>query len=239
MFQTRAGGAQPALQSVAEGADLGEKLGEFGDWRENVWGKLVEAIAYGMTTFGGSAAWGIFLTTTVVRAALIPVMLPMAIRTRERQLIVRRIRPQIKALDKELKHDPGLLQKKLTALHEQNGIKVVDWPGLLAALIQLPILIALFQAVLLVSEGTQLESGGLVWGLVAAALAVYGTWVSGQSEGAKWLLWMSGILPVAISVWLGAGIGLYLTAFYVGGAVQGMLMRRSMKTGNPRATPQR
>lgn len=191
-----------------------------------MWGELVEGIAGGMAAVGGSGAWGIFLTTAVVRAALIPVMLPMAVRTRERQRIVRRIRPQIKALDKELKDDPGLLQKKLTELHEQNGIKVVDWPGVAAALIQLPILIALFQAVLLISEGTPLESGGLVWGPVASALAVYGTWVGGQSEGAKWLLWMSGILPVAISVWLGAGIGLYLTAFYGAGAVQGVLMRR-------------
>ena len=191
-----------------------------------MWGELVAAIAGGMTAVGGSAAWGIFLTTTVVRSALIPVMLPMAVRTRARQRVVRRIRPQIKALDKEFGNDPGLLQKKLTELHEQNGIKVVDWPGLVAALIQLPILIALFQAVLLVSEGTPLESGGLVWGPVASALAVYGTWVGGQSEGAKWLLWMSGILPVVISVWLGAGIGLYLTAFYGAGAVQGVLMRR-------------
>jgi len=191
-----------------------------------VWGELVAAIAGGMTAVAGSAAWGIFLTTTVVRSALIPVMLPMAVRTRARQRVVRRIRPQIKALDKEFRNDPGLLQKKLTELHEQNGIKVVDWPGLAAALIQLPILIALFQAVLLVSEGTPLESGGLVWGPVASALAVYGTWVGGQSEGAKWLLWMSGILPVAISVWLGTGIGLYLTAFYGVGAVPAVLMRR-------------
>lgn len=190
-----------------------------------MWGELVEAIAAGMTAVVGSPAWGIFLTTAVVRTALIPVMLPMAIRTRDRQRVVRRIRPQIKALDRELRDDPGLLQKKITELHKQNGIKVVDWPGLFAALIQLPILIALFQAVLLVSDGSPLESGGLAWGLMAASLAVFGTWVSGQGDGAKWLLWISGVLPIAVSIWLGAGIGLYLTAFYGASAVQGVLMR--------------
>jgi len=192
----------------------------------HVWGDLVQAVAGAMNGVGASAGWGIFAVTMIVRATLIPVMLPLAVRTREHQKVVRRIRPEIKALDREHRHDPVLLQQKITELHEQNGIKVVDWSGLLAALIQVPILIALFQAVLLISEGTPLASGGLVWGLIAAALAVYGAWVGGQSEGAKWVLWMSGTLPVAISAWLGAGIGLYLTAFYGAGAVQGLLMRR-------------
>lgn len=182
---------------------------------------------------GASVGIGIFVVTLVVRSVLIPVMLPLAIRTRDRQKVVRRIKPRLKAIHVEYKDDPTGMSRELNRAHEENGIKVVDWPGLVVALIQLPVLIALFQAVLELSEGTPLASGGLLLGTVASGLAVLGTRISGQSEGATWLLWMSGALPVAISLWLGAGIGAYLTAFYAGSAVQAVLMRRRSASPTP------
>jgi hypothetical protein len=41
---------------------------------------------------------------------------------------------------------------------------------------------------------------------------------------------MSAILPVAICLWLGPGVGLYLTAFYAAGAIQALVMRRATPT---------
>jgi hypothetical protein len=37
---------------------------------------------------------------------------------------------------------------------------------------------------------------------------------------------MAALLPIVIAVWLGAGVGLYLIAFYAGSLVQSLLMRR-------------
>ena len=197
----------------------------------NPWAGLVELIARGMTAtsggLGGSVGVGIFALTFAVRLALIPLMMPLAIHVRDRQRVVRRIRPDIKALDKKLKDHPRELSRRLKALHEEHGIKMVDWPGLAAALIQVPILIAFFQAVFLVSEQIALSPAALGWGLLAAALSVFATKSSGQSEGASWMLWLAAILPVAISLWLGSGVALYLTAFYAAGAVQALLMRRA------------
>ena len=196
----------------------------------NPWSALVDLLERAIVASGerlGGLALGIFVVVFVGRTLLIPVLMPMAIRTRNRMRIVRRIRPEIKALNQRLKKDPHALERELKALHEANGIKMVDVPGLLSALIQLPVLIALFQAVYFVSEDTALASGGLLVGLIAAALSVAGTKLSGQSEGATWLLWLSGLLPIGIAAWLGRGIALYLAAFYGASLIQAFLMRRS------------
>ena len=202
----------------------------------NPWTAAVDALAGALTgtgsLLGGGLAVGIPAMTFVVRAALIPMLTPLAIRTRARNRVVRRIRPQIKALDQQFRDDPGTLSKRLKALHEQNGIGLVDWPGLLAALIQVPLLIALFQAVLKVWEADALTLGGAGLGVAAGALSLLGTKISGQAEGASWMLWMSGMLPVAICLWLGTGVGLYLTGFYAAGAIQGLVMMRA-----PEGTP--
>jgi len=174
---------------------------------------------------GGSPGWGIVVVTFAARIVSIPLLLPLAVRSRDRQRVVHRIRPQIKALHKEFKKDPDRLSLELDKLHRDNGIKVADWAGAGAALFQVAILIAFFQAVLRVSEGSSLASGGLLLGVAASCFSVFSTKVSGQSEGATWVLWLSGLLPVAIAAWLGTGVGLYLTAFYAASAVQAVIMR--------------
>jgi len=192
------------------------------------WTSLVDALGQGMIVtgraLGGSTAAGIFAATFILRLLLIPLMLPLSVRTRERQKVFRTIKPEIKAIHERYKDDPGGMSRELKKVHQDAGIEVIDWSGLGLAAIQLPILIALFQAVLEISERSALAEAGLVPGLAASALAVVGTKASGQSDGAPWLLWLSGVLPVAIALWLGAGIGLYLMAFYAAAAVQAWIM---------------
>jgi membrane protein insertase Oxa1/YidC/SpoIIIJ len=205
----------------------------------NPWTAAVDALAAALTwtgdALGGGRAVGIPVLTFLVRAALIPVLAPLAVRTRDRMRVVRRIRPQIKELDRQFRDHPDVLEKRLRALHAEHGIGMVDWPGLGAALIQVPLLIALFTAVLSVWEAEALTASGAMLGLVAAVLSLASTKVSGQAEGAPWMLWMAGLLPMAICLWLGAGVGLYLTGFYAAGALQGAFMGR--RAGSAPAEP--
>jgi membrane protein insertase Oxa1/YidC/SpoIIIJ len=180
---------------------------------------------------GGSPDLGILVTTFAVRLALIPLLGPIAVRTRARSRVVRRIKPRIKELDRTYRDDPSTLSTKLKELHRENGIEVVDWQGLVGALVQLPILIALFQAVLQVEEPAALTLLGVVYGVAAALVSAAGTKLSGQAEGAAWMLWLSGVLPVAICLWLGPGIGLYLIGFYGASLVQAFLTRE--RAGTP------
>jgi hypothetical protein len=200
----------------------------------SLWHDLVQAIAQSFTVLAGLVGAprlvGVFVLTFAVRVAMIPVMIPMAIRTRERLKVLRTIRPEIKALDERYKDEPGLLSKKIKAVHEEAGISVIDWSGLVLAFVQLPILIAFFQAVLLSFDQTALSVGGGTLGATAAGLAVWSAKTSGQSDGAPWVLWMSAVLPLAISLWLGAGIATYLAAFYGASSIQGVMMVRRARS---------
>ncbi len=194
-----------------------------------MWGAFVSAIERLIHSVadatGGSLALGVFLTVLGVRLLLIPIMLPLAKKTRAYQAIQKPLRPRIKELNQQLKKDPNRLNQELKALHQEAGIGMVDKAGLMGALIQLPILIALFQAVFEVARGTPLAEGGLLLGLAAGAVSGVGTWLSGQ--GGRFLLGLSTLLPIGIGAWLGAGIGYYLLAFYVGSLVQTLMMGRS------------
>ena len=197
-----------------------------------MWSAFVSSIERLLHSVGESAgdslAMGIFLTVLVVRLLLIPIMLPLAKKTRAYQAAQMPLKPRIKELNQQYKSDPGRLNKELKALHREAGIGMVDKAGLLGALIQLPILIALFQAVFEVSRGTPLEGGGLWLGVLAGAVSGLGTKLSGQ--GGALLLALSTLLPIGIGVWLGAGIGYYLLGFYVGSLLQSLLMSRAPQT---------
>jgi YidC/Oxa1 family membrane protein insertase len=194
------------------------------------WGPIVEfvqsLILSAGTAVGDGAVAGILLVTLGVRLVLIPIMLPFARKSRHHSDTVRGLRPELDELKVRFKKQPDDLQKEMTALHARHGIGLVDGSGLIVALIQLPVLIALFQAVHSVSGEHGLDSNGLWAGLAAAALSVAALKTAGQAES-KVMLAMSAILPVAICLWLGRGIGLYLIAFYAGSVVQGLLTRRS------------
>jgi len=199
----------------------------------SVWAELVGLVEHAIVGVGGALGGtgvGILATTFAVRAALIPIMLPAAARSQARRRVERRIRPEIKRIHRDYKDDPAGLTRELRAIHSANGISMIDGAGLLASFIQLPVLIAFFQAVLNLSEGAALASGGLVPGLAAGAVSAFGTRLSGQSAETPWMFWIAAILPVAISAWLGAGIGLYLLGFYGAALIQSELMRRRISS---------
>jgi len=188
-------------------------------------GALQDAFLAAGEALGGSLALGVFVLTLAVRLLLIPIMLPLARRGRAWREKHRTIKPEIKRITKEHRDDPSAMQRELKALHASAGIGQVDTAGLLGALIQLPVLIAFFTAVIHLSDGTPLGEGGVMWGLVAGALS----WLStrlGDRSTPKAMLWIAGLLPIAIAAWLGRGVGLYLVAFYLGSLVQSLLMGR-------------
>lgn len=199
----------------------------------NPWTAFVDALQTALLAagdaLGGHTGAGVFALTLLVRLLLIPVMLPLARRGRVWREAHRSIKPEIKRVSKELRDDPKTMQREIKALHERVGIGQVDTAGLLGALIQVPILIAFFQAVIELSAGTPLESGGLVWGVVAGAVSYTSTGL-GDPSVPRPMVWAAGVLPIAISVWLGRGVALYLVAFYLGSLVQGLLMNRREAT---------
>lgn len=201
------------------------------------WSALVDWLQNFIVVTGdvlGGPLLGVLAVTLGLRLALVPLMLPLAIRARERQKVMGLMRPEMRALKEQFRKEPDRLQKEIEALHKRHGLSMVDLPALFGALIQLPVLVALFQAVYYLSEGTNLASGGLLLGVIASGMSVLSLVLAGQG-GSKPMLALAAVLPVGMATWLGRGIAVYLIAFYAGSAIQGLLMQRRPPIPEPAA----
>ncbi|MGD8278509.1 MAG: hypothetical protein PVH00_10810, partial [Gemmatimonadota bacterium] len=96
----------------------------------NPWSALVHLVERGITgtagLAGGNLGAGVFLLVLVVRLVLIPVLLPLARRTRAWRAVYKRIKPEIDATSKAHKDDASQQQKALKDLYRSHGIGMVD-----------------------------------------------------------------------------------------------------------------
>ncbi len=104
----------------------------------------------------GNYVWAIFLFTLLTRVILYPFM-----RTQLRSMAkMQRLQPKIKKLQEHYKDDRATLQKQMVELYRQE--KVNPLGGCLPMLLQFPLLILLWQAILYSAETIRL-SPGFLW----------------------------------------------------------------------------
>lgn len=90
----------------------------------------------------------IVLLTIVIKLILSPVLQYQLATSRRVQAEQRRIAPQMQALRKKYKKDPQRLNQETMALYKEHGINpLAQMSGCLPALLQSPILIALFYVI--------------------------------------------------------------------------------------------
>ena len=130
--------------------------------RKNMWSSLINLVAqlltllYGITHNYGIA---IILLTIIIRVVLYPLMQKQMVSMREMQ----KIQPLMKAIQDKYKNDKERLNKELMALYKVH--KVNPMSGCLPLLIQMPILILLFQTLRKFEYLDQAGniSGGFLW----------------------------------------------------------------------------
>ncbi len=118
--------------------------------------KLLTAL-YGFTHNYGAA---IILLTIFIRLILYPLMQKQMVSMREMQ----KIQPLMKAVQEKYKNDKERLNKELMALYKEH--KVNPMGGCLPLLIQMPILILLFQTLRVFKyhiPNTEIIDGGFLW----------------------------------------------------------------------------
>lgn len=114
-------------------------------------------ILYGFTHNYGVA---IILLTILIRLILYPLMQKQMVSMREMQ----KIQPLMKAVQEKYKNDKERLNKELMALYKEH--KVNPMSGCLPLLIQMPILILLFQTLRVFKyhiPNTEIIDGGFLW----------------------------------------------------------------------------
>jgi len=114
-----------------------------------MWNSIVsglQGLIFALGHVTGSLGTGVFLTSLLLRAALLPVGIRLARRAREQQRRFAVLRPELELLQSTHAEDPVGLQTETFALFRRHGYKPLD-PALLAGgLLQVPPLSAMFAA---------------------------------------------------------------------------------------------
>jgi len=116
-----------------------------------MWTSLVElvraTIFTGSQLLGGSLGASVIVVSTLVRLAVLPLVLRSARQARAQQAKITSLQPALQRLKKRHGDDPQRLFAETQALYRENGIRVLSGSSVLSALIQIPLLGALFSAV--------------------------------------------------------------------------------------------
>ncbi|MBZ2406093.1 MAG: membrane protein insertase YidC [Liquorilactobacillus hordei] len=129
-----------------------------GIWDHYIIWSFIQAIVFLSKIFGNSYGLGIILFTIIIRVILLPLMVYQMKSMRK----TTELQPQLKALQSKYSTKDTETQNKLRAeqqkLYAEAGVNPVA--GCLPMVIQMPILIALYQAIL---RSEVLKSGTFLW----------------------------------------------------------------------------
>lgn len=179
-------------------------------------------------------AWGIMIISFIVRLLLLPLSLNQQYKSTAQQEKMRAIQPQLKLIqDKQkLAKDPETQQKisqLMMEVYKQNNISLTGGLGCLPLLLQMPVLIAIYQAVQYSKEigvatflSIPLGKPSLIIAIIATIFYVIQAWLSlqvvpeAQKKQMSTMMWMNPMITFFISMISSAALALY---FLVGGII--------------------
>ncbi|GEO46795.1 membrane protein insertase YidC [Companilactobacillus kimchii] len=187
-------------------------------------------------TIGGknAYAWGIVIISFIVRLVLVPLSLNQQYKSTTQQEKMRAVQPQLKmvqAAQKKAK-DPAA-QQKISALmmdvYKQNNLSLTGGMGCLPLLLQMPILMGIYQAVQYSKEiasatflNIPLGKPSIIIAIIATLFYVIQSWMSlqivppEQRKQMQTMMMVSPLMTFFFSIFLSAALALY---FLVGGVV--------------------
>lgn len=192
-----------------------------GLWDRYIIYNLSQFIIWLSNLMGGSYALGIILFTIIIRIILIPLN---NIQTRSQRKMLE-IQPELNAIrDRYPNRDRDsmeAMQREQQALLDERGVN--QFAGLLPMLIQLPVMMALYQSILrtdLLREGTflwtNLGEGDpyFILPILAAAFTLANTYLTmkanpTQNSASKIMIYVMPVMILLISIGLPSAITLY------------------------------
>jgi YidC/Oxa1 family membrane protein insertase len=208
-----------------------------------VWSQVVyvlrEAIfAYAQVT-QGNLAYGIMAVTFLARLALFPLTLRLARGAAIQQEVMSRLKPELDAVRAACKDDPARLARETQRILAREGVSFVPMAGCAGALLQAPVLLALYSAV----SQCAAFGGRFLWirdisrpdVALAAAVAVItavsmaaGSQPDAPAQQRILILLMPAVFT-AVALWhLASGVGLYWGVSSIVGVAQGVVVRRML-----------
>ena len=195
---------------------------------------LVRAVVFAAShVCGNSLGGGILLVSFVVRIALLPMTLRVARRMQEHQARVAALAPELERLQRRHGADRAALAEATATLYRRNDIPIMPRGVVSSFLVQAPIGAALYRAF---AAGLGPRTSFL-WvadlarpdALVALGSAVLaGVAVGVGPSTSKTMIAMNMVLTGFLAWRLSASVGLYWVASNSVGAVQSIVLRKSV-----------
>ena len=205
-----------------------------------VW-PLSVVITYIADLFSGSYGWAIIIVTLVVRLLLVPLNVKQLKSTKAMQ----EIQPLIKEIQEKYSSKDANTQRKLQeeqmALFQKHGVNPLA--GCLPIFIQMPILMAMYHAIMRTQE---IKTGSFLWfelgapdpyyilPLIAGAATFYQQKLmmadnpSGQNPQMQMMLYIMPIMITVFAIFFPSALALYWVVGNVFMVVQTIFIRRPM-----------
>jgi len=182
---------------------------------------------------GGSLGGGILVLSLIIRVALLPLTLRLAIRARELELARRRLQPKVEALRKRYA-SPVDQMIATRELYAANGIDAAPKGTLLGTLLQLPVATGVYQTIASVATRVirflwvkDLSRPDALVASVAAGLAGAAVMAGPTSPTSRTAAGLAAVVTFLFAWRVSAGVGLYWLASNAVGVVQSLLVRRA------------
>lgn len=175
--------------------------------------------------------WSIVIITLVVRTILIPLMLSQQKKSVTQQEKMRRLQPQMKLIQEAMRRKPITPEQQMQLstwqreLYSKNNVSMIGGVGCLPLLIQMPIMIGIYQAVAYSSVmrhatffGISLNDKSVVLAIVATVFAVIQGYLSligipeEQKKTMQSMMFMNPIMTLFFSLSFSGALALYWAA---------------------------
>lgn len=202
-----------------------------------VWSSFLELLRVSLFALahvcGGSLGGGIVVLSLIVRLALLPLTLRLALRSNEYQAALRRLAPQVDALRARHASDPVRMLRETQKLKASHGIGPAPKGTLLGTLVQMPIGAGVYQTVGSIANRAakvfwihDLSRPDALVASIAAGLAGAAVVAGPSASSARGAATMAAAATFLIAWRLSAGVGLYWVASNVVGVAQSIMLRR-------------
>lgn len=182
----------------------------------------------------GNYGWSILIVTFLVRL----VIFPLSWKQQKNSLAMQELQPKLMKLRKKYEKDPQKLQVETMKVFQENNVNPMA--GCLPMLVQLPILIAFYQAIIRnehIAESTFLymELGKPDPFFILPLLAAVTTYIQlvvtgvGENQQMKLMLWVMPIMIFALAFGFPSALSLYWVYGNIFTIIQYLLIFKPMK----------
>ncbi|GLB46768.1 membrane protein insertase YidC 1 [Philodulcilactobacillus myokoensis] len=185
-----------------------------------------------LAKFVGGYGWALIVLTVIVRMILLPIMVKQMKQSTTQQEKISLIKPQLNEIQKKQKQaknqqEQMQLSQSMMQLYRQNGISMTGGIGCLPIIIQIPVFVALYNAIRFSPEVSHTIFMGISLGksnILLAILAFLSYLLQGylmligvpkdQRKQMKMMLFLSPLMIFIFTIKSPAGLGIY---FFIGG----------------------